>query len=99
METDNQQTYRIFLYYSILTIICVPLAGIRFGCPDGAGPHRMPGRILLRACDRRKRKSSESAEKADAAKGSRGGAFRWQIFAFGCSGRKQRYVIVRISGT
>ena len=37
------------------------MAGIRFGCSIGSGAHRIPGRILLQAGNRRKQKSSETA--------------------------------------
>ena len=37
------------------------MAGIRFGCSVGSGAHRISGRILLQAGNRRKQKSFEIA--------------------------------------
>ena len=51
------------------------MAGIRFGCSVGSGAHRIPGRILLQAGNRRKQKSSETAGNQENGFADGGGPF------------------------
>ena len=51
------------------------MAGIRFGCSVGSGAHRISGRILLQAGNRRKQKSSETVGNQENGFTDEGGPF------------------------